>query len=392
MSCQRISCYRLASLALVLIFGAAANHSPANAQTVSVPVGAVSLNALGLKLNLEGPAKVIVTAVDPAGVAAKAGVEVGDQIVSVGNAPVDDVAEIDARLAAQNPSEPIEFSFYRKNRAFDVQLTLVAPTKTEAAAVATNPKPGVAVPVDIYGMELKEVVPGVIGVSSVVPGSPAAAAGVMPADVLLSIAGHRAAPLSELLPFATDLVRNRPGSDPVQLQVSRADVPLRLDVFAGKAAEPAPAPLPDQSVVTLLGLVLRDTSPNTVSVISVAPGGPADVAGLQPSDILRRVDQKPVTTSAQFAALVAVHCVGDLLELRLERGGVAMPAKLPLAPRMLELTKYTLGDNGASKSQEVEALRRQVELLSGRVQDMQARLDAGVRPVAVPPVIVPAVP
>jgi len=53
-----------------------------------------------------------------------------------------------------------------------------------------------------------------------------------------------------------------------------------------------------------------------VRVAAVAPGGPAEQAGLKPSgDIIVAVDGQPVTASDSLAAIIGKHAPGDTVQL-----------------------------------------------------------------------------
>lgn len=62
-------------------------------------------------------------------------------------------------------------------------------------------------------------------------------------------------------------------------------------------------------------------SPNGVTVVKVAEGGPADVAGLQPGDIITAVDGQEVTTVDELTSILHSHAVGDKVELNVWRKG-----------------------------------------------------------------------
>lgn len=57
-----------------------------------------------------------------------------------------------------------------------------------------------------------------------------------------------------------------------------------------------------------------------VVVLSVAPGGPADRAGVLPGDIITAVDGKPVGDAQQVAEAVLAHHIGDTVLLQVHRG------------------------------------------------------------------------
>lgn len=57
-----------------------------------------------------------------------------------------------------------------------------------------------------------------------------------------------------------------------------------------------------------------------VVVLSVAPGGPAERAGVLPGDIITAVDGKPVSDVQQVTDAVLAHRIGDTILLQIHRG------------------------------------------------------------------------
>jgi len=62
-------------------------------------------------------------------------------------------------------------------------------------------------------------------------------------------------------------------------------------------------------------------SPEGVTVVKVVEGGPADVAGLQPGDIITAVDGQEVKTVDELTSILHEHAVGDKVELNVWRKG-----------------------------------------------------------------------
>ena len=71
--------------------------------------------------------------------------------------------------------------------------------------------------------------------------------------------------------------------------------------------------------------------PEGALVASVEKGGPADKAGLQPGDVIRRADGRPVVSSGDLPAAIALAAPGDKLELEVWRNGAALKIQALLA-------------------------------------------------------------
>lgn len=71
-----------------------------------------------------------------------------------------------------------------------------------------------------------------------------------------------------------------------------------------------------------------------ILVSAVAPGGPAEAAGVRATDIVVGVDGTPVRTPTQLRSAIAKHRIGDPVELDIRRNGKALrlTAKTALSP------------------------------------------------------------
>jgi len=62
----------------------------------------------------------------------------------------------------------------------------------------------------------------------------------------------------------------------------------------------------------------------------VNPGGPADEAGLQPGDVITRIDGEAVDGSAELIVAIRAHQPGDTVTLTVERGGDRQSVRVTL--------------------------------------------------------------
>ncbi len=73
---------------------------------------------------------------------------------------------------------------------------------------------------------------------------------------------------------------------------------------------------------SVLGIQLgTQPSPAGVPIVKVSPNLPGAAAGLQPGDVLKAIDGRPVTSSAQAAELIGFHPPYDVVKLEVERAG-----------------------------------------------------------------------
>ncbi|MCL4821503.1 MAG: trypsin-like peptidase domain-containing protein [Vicinamibacteria bacterium] len=93
-----------------------------------------------------------------------------------------------------------------------------------------------------------------------------------------------------------------------------------------------------------LGAQLRDVDPDLASllalpaargaaVVDVAPGGPAEAAGLRAWDVITGLDGGPAAGADAIVAAIAARAPGAAVELQLWRDGRAVPARATLAER-----------------------------------------------------------
>lgn len=66
---------------------------------------------------------------------------------------------------------------------------------------------------------------------------------------------------------------------------------------------------------------VRLFSDQGVLIMQVVPGSPADKSGLQPGDVIQRIDNQTITESENVQQIVQNKTVGSLLELEVDRNG-----------------------------------------------------------------------
>jgi S1-C subfamily serine protease len=81
-----------------------------------------------------------------------------------------------------------------------------------------------------------------------------------------------------------------------------------------------------------LGVSTTDTAQGVV-LQEVAPGSPAEAAGLQAGDAIVAVDGTEVTSTSELAAALASHAVGDQVTLTVERSGSQIQVTATLGER-----------------------------------------------------------
>ncbi|HEX9291837.1 MAG TPA: site-2 protease family protein [Anaeromyxobacteraceae bacterium] len=279
--------------------------------------------AIGLAQNgklMEGPR---VGSIAPGSPAEQAGLEPGDRILSVaepGGAPRPVRYFLDLReLVSPHPGEPLSFEIERDGRRLP-PLTITPSHETEVNPIETR-------------------VRGVIGVTPaysaavVAPVAPGAAGPLQPFDLVVSAGGKKVAHAGELR-RALDAVR----CGPIDLEVVR-EQPVTLP----GAALSTYATLPLRAVPTCAGgkatVALADPGIATF-VAAVAPGSPAEKAGLRRGDAIAAVNGHRVRSFRDINQRSSDFKPGEPVALALADGRVVtlVPAE---QPEVDDLTRET---------------------------------------------------
>lgn len=176
-------------------------------------------------------------------------------------------------------------------------------------------------------------------VRGVMKDSPAARAGIQVGDVILNF-NQTAILTAGVLP---PVVGRSPVGKPLPLTVLRNGKPVNLHVNLGVlAAETLASWEAAETESDRLGLVVRELRDEERATLGVAEGGvlveqvsagPGRTAGIQPGDVLLRLDQKPIEDTGQFASLVEALPVGKAMAILLQRQGEALFVALRLDGR-----------------------------------------------------------
>ncbi|MGI5848911.1 MAG: S1C family serine protease [Christensenellales bacterium] len=69
-------------------------------------------------------------------------------------------------------------------------------------------------------------------------------------------------------------------------------------------------------------------APTGVTIIEIVQGGPADIAGLQPYDIITSIEGKAVSTVVELTTIIQSYNIGDQLNLSVWRDGLEYKARV----------------------------------------------------------------
>lgn len=224
----------------------------------------------GKAANFKGAIVIEVTAGGPAD---KAGIQVGDQILSVNGKTVDSTQDLAALIQALKPGDTATLSLHKKGATgpTDVKVTLGDdPNKAGQAYFGLKYRLG------LLSVLPKNVIPqtgpglrmngqaGVL-VSAVAAGGPAAKAGVKTRDLITAVNGKAVTTPVEL----TSLVKAANAGDKLTLTITRAGGQNPLSVDVTLAANP------DNSGTTYLGVSLVELrQPSQKAPVKPTPTAP----------------------------------------------------------------------------------------------------------------------
>ena len=182
--------------------------------------------------------------------------------------------------------------------------------------------------------------PDDLTVRAVLPGGPAAQAGLQPGDRIVSLNGDQ-------IDSPTDIVRSLEAlqeGDVVNLGIERdgeiSTVAIKLSRPRVGDLLPRPdRPNPDRQnpngdrgapTAPVIGLSVETTNAGLI-VTAVAPGSGAAAAGLQTGDLLRALNGTPIPDREAVRAALAGLQPGDTVTLTIERDGASLDLAVRLA-------------------------------------------------------------
>ncbi|MGY6276499.1 DegQ family serine endoprotease [Methylomonas sp. MgM2] len=167
-------------------------------------------------------------------------------------------------------------------------------------------------------------------VAKVIPGGPAEKAGIQIGDIIVEFEGHTIETSGELPPIVGMTEVGTEAKVKVIRQGDEEDLSVKVGLLpANKVAQLSSNSSPETSV-NRVGLVVADLSEeerqqlqvekNGVLVQKVSKGVGLD-AGIQPGDVILRVQNTPIRNVAEFNKIVAKLPVGRSIAMLIQRNG-----------------------------------------------------------------------
>lgn len=216
------------------------------------------------------------------------------------------------RMYGDDPAEDVPDE--EKGRSF-----LHKPIPQKSAIAFAGPFANFLLPVLLFFFLFvgSETVPtGLVG--TVVPGDPAAEAGMLPGDRIVAVDGQPVTTFTEV----QERIEEKPGQ-PMQVEVERGNE--RLTLTLTPRGEKPIDPLQGDEELGRVGIMPGVRRP----FVAVAPGSPAQTAGLKDRDLIEKVNGDKVTSTDELFAALARHR-GDDLVLEVRSGLLEPPLDKPI--------------------------------------------------------------
>jgi len=168
-------------------------------------------------------------------------------------------------------------------------------------------------------------------VTEVTEGSPAAEAGIKSSDIVVEFNG-KPVPRSHDFP---SVIADTPPGQKVTLKIVREKKEQTVAVKIGELPDESDASQQIEAKDAEIGLRVQRITPEAarrlgmnstkgVMVVEVQPGSPADQVGLEPADVIREVNQRPVNNVKDFQLALRQGRRGDRILLLVQRGDNAV--------------------------------------------------------------------
>jgi len=168
-------------------------------------------------------------------------------------------------------------------------------------------------------------------VTEVAEGSPAAEAGIKSSDIVVEFNG-KPVPRSHDFP---SVIADTPPGQKVTLKIIREKKEQTVAVKIGELPDESDASQQIEAKDAEIGLRVQRITPEAarrlgmnstkgVIVVEVQPGSPADQVGVEPADVIREVNQRPVNNVKDFQLALRQGRRGDRILLLVQRGDNAV--------------------------------------------------------------------
>ena len=269
--------------------------------------------------------KAFVTRVMPKSPAEKSAYKIGDQLVSIGEIEINDFDQTLDILRAKKVGEKIAIQIKRGEETLTMESVLTA---RPGAAQGQGQAVGVWLGVTAEDKE------GKIVVTRVTADGPSEKAGLKEADIITMYEGKAPGAYQDMV----SQVRTRASGDKVKLQVTRGTESMELTVSleirpAGGGLGSPTGPTSTGASNVYLGIQGESSDQGGAILTEITADGPAQKAGLEPSDIVKSMAGKPIANYEALIATIRDSKPGEKVKVTVLRGAESKELEVTFTTR-----------------------------------------------------------
>lgn len=273
---------------------------------------AAFLGAVGT--DVDGKARI--TQIMPKSPAEKAGVKVGDILVSVGEKKLGGFDELLEILRKKKIGEKISLNIQRGDQSKSVTAELTGRPGTRRAAPS-------GVWLGVTGVDRD----GKVVLTRVIAGGPAEKAGLKAGDTITTLDSKKVGAYARLL----EQVRKHKAGDKLKVKILRGD--KKLDIALTLANRPATGQSRRPPSNVYMGIRGESADKGGAVLTDITEGGPSEKAGLKRGDIVQAIDGKKVANYQALVSVIRSHKAGDKVKVSVQRGEKTQDLELTFASR-----------------------------------------------------------
>jgi len=262
--------------------------------------------------------KAMITQVMGDSPASKAGIQVGDQLISVEGTNVTEFDQLLEALRKKKAGQRISVVLKRgqEDKSYDILLTGRPGTPAQQTTVSLG----------LQGEDKEDK----ILVQRVSVGGSASKAGVKIGDLITKVDGQAPGPFQAL----SEKIQKKAEGDKVQLEIQRGEEKLELTVvLEARVGRGGGLQTPAQSNV-YMGIQGEDASGGGATLTAITEAGPAEKSGLKSGDVVIQMDGKDVANYEALVSEIRNRKADDKVKVKVKRGDQNVEVEVTLADRL----------------------------------------------------------
>ncbi len=245
------------------------------------------------------------------------GVQVGDVILALDNAPVSSYSELVGERDKHQQGDAFTLNILRNGRKMNIDARFKECSQDQQQQVRREEKTMRPI-LGVYEEEDVENAQGLV-IGEVISGKGAALAGLQPGDVITTVDGQAVKGIGTL---GTVLASHKPG-DPVMVAYLRDGQALQSKVTLSGDRNSLHQSMRRDPCAVFIGVYTSDAGVDErgVEVTGVIEGTPAKLSEVQLGDVILALDDQPVNSYTELHRERDKHRPGDAFRLTVVRDG-----------------------------------------------------------------------